>query len=263
MIRPIVKWHGGKFYLAKQIIALFPPHRIYVEPFGGAASVLLNKPPVEVEVYNDINSRIVRLFRVLRDHPEEFQRRLYLTPYAEEEWIRSLDSNQASHDEIEAARRDFVRWRLSLGGRGDSFSYTLTRSRRGMTDVVSGFLSAIDEQLPLIVERFRRVQILNRDAFEVIEKWDTPETLFYCDPPYYPETRSSPDVYEYEFSAEDHERLLDMLLACRGKVAISGYDCALYNRKLARWQKISYTMANHAAGGKRKDIRKEVLWVNW
>ena len=85
-MRPPVKWHGGKFYLCHRIISLFPPHHTYVEPFGGAASVLLNKPPSEVEVYNDLDQRITRLFRVIRDSGTELQRRLALTPYSEIEF---------------------------------------------------------------------------------------------------------------------------------------------------------------------------------
>src|SRR3954466_3079099 len=117
-LRPPVKWHGGKHYLQARIIDLFPQHHTYLEPFGGAASVLLNKPPSEVEVYNDLDGRITRLFRVLRDHGGEFQRRLSLTPYSELEFRDALIEHP---DELEQARRDFVRWRLSLGGRGDSF----------------------------------------------------------------------------------------------------------------------------------------------
>jgi DNA adenine methylase len=107
--------------------------------------VLLNKVPSPVEVYNDLDQRITRLFRVLRDNGSELIRRLSLTPYSELEF---LDAEKDVADEIEKARRDFVRWRLSLGGRGDSFSFTKHRVRRGMADVVSGYLSAIDEQLP-------------------------------------------------------------------------------------------------------------------
>src|SRR5205085_8078546 len=132
-IRPPVKWHGGKHYLCQRIIEEFPPHHTYVEPFGGAASVLLNKPPAVVEVYNDLDQRITRLFLVLRDHGAELQRRLTLTPYSEIEFDAA---EEPATNEIEQARRDFVRWRLSLGGRGDSFSFTLHRVRRGMADVV-------------------------------------------------------------------------------------------------------------------------------
>jgi len=210
-----------KYYLYREIVKLFPPHHTYVETHGGTAITLLNKEPSPVEVYNDINERLTRLFRVVRDHPEEFKRRLQLTPYSEIEWEKAAEP---AEDEIEQARRDFVRWRMSIGGRGKAFSYTLHRVRRGMADAVSGYLSVIDEELPKIVERFRNVQILCRDAVEVIRKWDSPDTLFYCDPPYHPSTLVSKDVYEHPMSAEDHEKLLDVLLACKGKVVLSGYD---------------------------------------
>jgi site-specific DNA-adenine methylase len=100
-LRPPVKWHGGKYYLCSRIIGHFPPHHTYVEPFGGAASVLLNKPPSPVEVYNDLDERITRLFRVLRDHGEELHRRLTLTPYSEIEFERA---NEPATDQIERSR---------------------------------------------------------------------------------------------------------------------------------------------------------------
>src|SRR5688572_734019 len=110
-LRPPVKWHGGKHYLAARISALFPRHHTYVEPFGGAASVLLNKEPAPVEVYNDVNERITRLFRVLRERGDELRQRLLLTPYSEREFESAFIPTD---DEVEQARRDFVRWRLSI-----------------------------------------------------------------------------------------------------------------------------------------------------
>jgi DNA adenine methylase len=261
-LRPPVKWHGGKFYLAQRIVGELPAHHTYVEPFGGAASVLLNKPVSPVEVYNDLDGRITRLFRVLRDHGAELQRRLSLTPYSEVEFQMATDP---ADDEIEMARRDFVRWRLSLGGRGDSFSFTLHRVRRGMADVVSGFLSTIDEQLPLIVERLRRVEILSRNAIDVIEAWDSPNTVFYCDPPYLPSTRhqSSRDIYGYEMSDQEHRDLADRLTKCVGKVVLSGYPSHLYAQLYRNWRVVTFDVANHAAGGTSKDRKQETLWMNW
>jgi len=261
-LRPPAKWHGGKYYLCQRIIECFPLHHTYVEPFGGAASVLLNKDRCPVEVYNDLDERITRLFRVIRNQGEELHRRLSLTPYSE---IEFRGSNEPAEDEIEQARRDFVRWRLSLGGRGDSFSFTLHRVRRGMADVVSGYLSMIDEQLPLIVDRLRTVEIVCRPAIDVIRAWDGPETLFYCDPPYLPSTRheGSRSVYGYEMSEEDHRRLAVVLRSCRGKVVLSGYPSPLYDELYDGWRVVRFDIANHAAGGSTKARKLEVLWMNW
>lgn len=261
-LRPPVKWHGGKFYLSQRIIEEFPEHHTYVEPFGGAASVLLNKVPSSVEVYNDLDHRITRLFRVLRDNGEELHRRLSLSPYSEEEFLSSLDN---SDDEIEEARRDFIRWRLSIGGRGSSFSYTLHRVRRKMADVVSGYLSMIDEQLPFIIERFRTVQILSRPAIEVIQTWDAPDTLIYCDPPYVSSTRheTSRSIYGYEMSDEEHRELASVLKKCESKIVVSGYPSPLYDEVYQDWRVISFDIANHSAGGKTKARKQETLWINW
>ncbi len=261
-LRPPVKWHGGKFYLSKRIIEYFPKHHTYLEPFGGAASVLLNKPPSPVEVYNDIDHRITRLFRILRDHGDELHRRLSLTPYSEAEFVESFDETD---DDIEQARRDFVRWRMSLGGRGDSFSFTLHRVRRGMADVVSGYLSMIDEQLPLIAERLRTVEIVCRPALDVIATWDSDETLIYADPPYMPSTRheGSRSIYGCEMSEQDHIDLASVLNKCRSKVVLSGYPSPVYEDLYRHWRRAEFDVANHAAGGKSKARMCEVLWMNW
>src|SRR5947209_10368094 len=117
LIRPPVKWHGGKRYLAKRIIAHFPPHRIYLEPFGGGASVLLNKPPVEVETYNDLDLRITRLFRVLREQGEEFVNYVRLVPYSQVEF-KNAASYPPNASDLQMAVCDFIRWRQSFGGQG-------------------------------------------------------------------------------------------------------------------------------------------------
>lgn len=262
-MRPPVKWHGGKFYLCHRIIGEFPPHHTYVEPFGGGASVLLNKLPSQVEVYNDLDQRITRLFRILRDNGPELQRRLALTPYSEIEFNNA--DEPAATDDIEKARKDFVRWRLSLGGRGDSFSFTLHRVRRQMADVVSGYLSTIDEQLPLIVERLRTVEIVCRPAIEAIGMWDSGETLFYCDPPYLPSTRheSSRSVYGCEMTEGEHRELAVVLRRCVGKVILSGYPSDLYKELYGDWRVLTFDIANHAAGGRTKARKQETLWMNW
>ncbi len=261
-LRSPVKWHGGKYYLCERIISHFPLHQTYVEPFGGGASVLLNKQPSPVEIYNDLDEAITRLFRVLRDHGEALRQKLILTPYSEVEFEAAALQHE---DEVEQARRDFVRWRQSLGGRGDAFSFTRHRARREMADVVSGFLSTIDDQMPLVIERLRQVQILRRPAIEVIRGWDDPEALFYCDPPYLHETRNrrTTDVYGVEMNEEEHRELATTLRQCKGKVVLSGYPSPLYDELYGDWRRIEFDVANHASSEGKKNRMQEVLWFNW
>jgi DNA adenine methylase len=263
-LRSPVKWHGGKYYLCPRIIAYFPKHRTFIEPFGGGASVLLNKQPSPVEVYNDLDGAITRLFRVLRDNGEELRRRLILTPYSEVEFNAALEAREPE-DDIEQARRDFVRWRMSLGGRGEAFSFTRHRARREMADVVSGFLSTIDNELPRITQRLRSVQILCRPAIDVIKGWDDPDCLFYCDPPYVHETRNhrTTEVYGVEMSETDHRELAAVLRTVKGKVILSGYPSPLYEELYRGWRSVSFEMANHASSEGIKNRMKEMLWFNW
>lgn len=269
-LRPPTKWHGGKYYLAPKIVPLFGPHHTYVEPFGGAASVLLNKPRSPIEVYNDVDWRITRLFRVLRDDPGELRRRLELTPYSEIEFVLAGQgygdlAGQDCDDEVELARRDLVLWRFSLRGEGKAFSYTLGRVRQGMADVVSGFKSFVDAELPRIAERLRTVQMFCRPALEVIRKYDGPDTLVYCDPPYLHSTRSegSRNVYNFEMSEADHRGLAAELNATKSRVVLSGYPSELYDDLYRGWRMEEFVVSNNAAKGKRKARMRERIWMNW
>lgn len=260
MIRPPVKIHGGKRYLARKIIAEFPPHRIYVEPFGGAASVLLNKDPVEVETYNDLDKRLSRLFRVLRDYGGEFVSHMILVPYSQVEFEAAVDYPPGASEVIKAAC-DFTRWRQSFGGQCQSWSFTKARARGGMAGDVNAWWTAI-EGLPAVIDRLKRVQITCQSAFVTIPRFDHADALIYCDPPYVHSSRSTPCVYHYEMSDEEHVQLAELLHKCKAAVAVSGYESELYERLYGGWRKVVFEIANHAAGGKKKARMRECLWVN-
>jgi DNA adenine methylase len=263
VVRPPVKWHGGKHYLVRRIVGCFPQHRIYLEPFGGGASVLLNKPPSEIEIYNDLDGRISRLFRVLRDRGQEFVQRAQFVLYSQAEFMAARQAADIG-DEMDLALRDFVLWRQSFGGQGDSWSYTTTRSRGGMADVVNAWWTSI-EGLPEITSRLRRVQILSQPAIEAIQRFDHPDALIYCDPPYVHATRSkgATDVYAVEMSDNDHRDLAEVLNGCQGRVLISGYPSALYSELYPGWRRVDFDIANHAAGGHRKARETECLWCSF
>ena len=263
MIRPPVKWYGGKRYLAKRIVEQFPLHRIYLEPFGGGASVLLNKPPVDVETYNDLDQRITRLFRVLRDRGEEFLAKARLTPYSQVEFCDSQ-----SYPPTPASWK----WHIVTSFVGDS--HLAARGRRGataqggarggMAGDVNAWWTAI-EMLPQIIDRLSRVQIICQSAFEAIPRFDHKDGLIYCDPPYVHGVRSkgSTDVYGVEMSDSDHRELSELLKSCKSRVVLSGYPSRLYEELYGGWRKIEFDIANHAAGGKTKGREKECLWMNF
>jgi DNA adenine methylase len=263
VLRPPVKWHGGKYYLAKRIISLFPPHRIYLEPFGGGASVLLNKTPVDVEAYNDLDLKITRLFRILQKQGREFVERIQFVPYSEYEF-ESAEHYPDGASELDKAICDFIRWRQSFGGRGSTWSCTTKRARGGMAGDVNGWWTAID-QLPEIIDRLRRVEILSQPAIEAIQRFDNPDALIYCDPPYLHETRdpNSRDVYGVEMNEQEHYELGKVLKKCASKVIISGYPSELYEDMFTSWRRIEFDIANHSAGGRLKSRKRETLWMNW
>jgi DNA adenine methylase len=264
-ITPPVKWHGGKHYLARRIVALMPRHLHYVEPYAGGLAVLLAKDPRGVsEVANDLHGDLTAFWRVLQDPDtfERFRRTVEAVPFSEVEWV---DAAARLDDPDPAARAIafFVRCRQSLAGRMDAFApLSRTRTRRGMNEQASAWLTAVDG-LPAVHERLKRVAVLNRPALDVIRREDGPGTLFYADPPYYHPTRTARDVYAYEMGEEDHRQLLDALLACQGKVMLSGYPSPLYDAALAGWTRHTFDLPNNAAGGARKGRETEVLWCNF
>jgi len=262
-LRSPVKWHGGKHYLASRIIELFPEHRVYLEPFGGGASVLLNKQPAEIETYNDLDARITRLFRVLREQGDAFIAAAALTPYSQAEFEDCSDY-PAEATELQKALCDFVRWRQSFGGQGKTWSCTTTRARGGIAGDVNAWWTAV-ELLPQIIARLQPVQFACQPAVDAIRKFDHVEGLIYCDPPYVHATRAkgSRDVYGVEMTDDDHRELATVLHECKAKVMLSGYASPLYQELYGDWRIVDFEMANHAAGGSSKRRMVERIWMNY
>jgi DNA adenine methylase len=267
-----LKWHGGKYYLASRIVALMPPHTHYVEGFAGGLSVLLAKPHDGVsEVANDTNGWLTNFWRVLAD-PDLFARMhrvLEATPFSEAVFLAAQDAVAAvpvpdGFDPATAAAWFFVCCRQSMAGRMANFApLSRNRVRRGMNEQASAWLTAV-EGLPQVHARLRRVVVLNRPAVEACRQQDGENTLFYLDPPYVPETRTSKDTYgPHEMTPDDHADLLDVASGLRGKVLISGYDCPLYRDKLAHWTRHTFDLPNNAAGGAEKRRMVEVVWCNF
>lgn len=263
--RPVLRYHGGKWRLASWIICHFPSHRIYVEPFGGAASVLMRKDRVYSEVYNDRWDIVVNVFRVLRDPEKAAQlvRLLTLTPYSRTEFVECGLDQIVECNDVERARRTILRSFAGFGSAATNGRYATgfraNSSRSGTTPAHDWM------HYPLVIEQFverlRGVVIENRPAAQVIQCHDSPETLFYVDPPYLHSTRNfrrRNASYEFELTDEDHRELAALLHSVKGMVVISGYASDLYDRELyVGWRRVE---RKHICDGGRP--RTEVLWIN-
>lgn len=264
-----INWYGGKYYMAEKIIKLFPEHKMYVEVFGGAGHILFKKNLSDIEIYNDINSDLVRFFKVIRDknRAEELHIKLELSPYSREEFYECNNSFENEIDEIEKTRKWYVALMQSFSGKFGSWCHTKSTSRRGMAMPVSRYLGNIEQNLPKVVERLQTVQIENLDFRKLINKYDSENTLFYLDPPYITDTRTAKNVYEYELQNKDHEELVDLLLKIKGKAILSGYNHNIYNRLIENgWRKIFLGEFNKScmkAEDGKKDKGQEFVWINY
>jgi DNA adenine methylase len=262
--RIVFGWYGGKFSHLDWLLPLLPECHHYCEPYSGSAAVLLNREPSPVETYNDIDGEVVNFFQVLREYRKALIESIGLTPFSREEFYKSLPVNGMKESRIERARRFFVRARQTRTGLAQTASLgrwanCKNTSRAGMSGVVSRWLGSV-EALPEIAERLLRVQIENRPALEVIKLYDSPGTLFYCDPPYLHSTRGDSKAYGYEMDEDEHHKLSGVLHDCQGKVALSGYRCNLMDELYKSWRRYDATPKNcHSI----KQVRQECLWMNY
>ncbi|MEY2342099.1 DNA adenine methylase [Acidithiobacillus sp. IBUN Pt1247-S3] len=272
-MQPLYPWIGGKGRLAQEILTRIPPphrDRTYVEPFFGGGAVYFARRPAGVEVINDLNSEIVHFFRVLRDR-ESFDALLWTlqsTPYSREMFYAWRKVDPASLPDIERAARFFYVARSSFSGQstGRTPSWAFAR----ITDNRARALAAvIDKELIQVRDRLRETIIEHDDALTVIQRYDSPSAVLYCDPPYVQDTRSY-GGYQEEMDDFDHERLLAVLKGSAGYVALSGYPSELYRDVLESepgWSFVDFDVVCRANRSTQVSDeidrqRTERLWMN-
>jgi len=257
--RALLRYFGGKWAIAPWVIAHLPAHRIYVEPFGGGASILLRKPRSPIEVYNDLDEEIVGIFRVVQEPRtcSALMRRLRRTPYARREFERAFEPSrdpivraaraitrayQSFHHEalFNSGKTTFADARHAHGGHGKAHEW-----------------ASYPRSLVAVCKRLHGVIIECRDALDVIRAQDAPDTLFFVDPPYLPATRTK-SGYRHELDNTAHRTLLERLRAVQGMVVLAGYPSAFYDDLLPDWRRV--TRQHHAAGSNLP--RTEALWIS-
>jgi len=236
---------GGKFYLLEKLIPLIPEHTTYVEVFGGAGTILLNKPPSKVEVFNDIDGDLINLFMVVRDKPKEFIKKFKWLLYSRElnrKWSKEMETT----DPVERAVRFYYVLRSSFSGNwGAGWSFTRNKPQCLFNSL---------KQIHLIAQRLKRVHIDHLDFRKCIKIWDSKNTFFYLDPPYYGKHR-----YRYNLTEEDHLALREILGKVKGKWLLT-YNEHPKIRELYKDFKIRRTMMlNTAASVKAGQSRKRFI----
>lgn len=252
-MKAILKYPGGKWRVADWILEFFPEHKVYCEPFFGSGAIFFKKQPAYIETINDINGDIVNLFRVCRDFPEELAKLIELTPFSREEFQKCYTP---SENPIEQARRTLVRYHQSFGTSNSS-----KNSWRNVQTYGGPRCATMWNDLPEIIcrccERLKNAQIECIDAIELTRRYNSPDTLIYCDPPYLPNLRKR-NMYKFEFDENQHAQMLTVLRESKSKVILSGYDSELYNEFLADW----YT-AEKITTAQMGLHRTEKLWMNF
>jgi DNA adenine methylase len=252
--------------LANWIHSLEPEgytHRNIV--FGGGLGEFWNWRCEGVsEAVNDANGELTNFYRVLAQTPDRMLRQLWGTPFSQDVWTNAVHDPPEA-DLLRRATRFFIKIRQSRQGLGKDFATPTRRTRRGMNENVSAWLSAVDG-LPAVHERLRRVEIRNLDFAQFIQKYDHEKALFYCDPPYLHATRSTTGEYgPQEMTEDQHLSLINRLAGIKGKFMLSGYPSKLYEHAewVYKWKRHEKRVDNHASSAKIKERKTECIWCNY
>jgi len=253
----VIKYPGSKWGIAPWIIENFPPHHSYLEPFFGSGAVLFTKERSHIETVNDLDGEVVNFFDWIKEDPEKLGAAIYWTPYSREVYDRAFAAQRSETDSFKRAVNFSVRLMMGHG-------FRTTGEKVGWKNDVQGREAAYAAtywcKMPQVIieaaERLRGVQIENRPALELIQRFNFPNVLIYADPPYLLSTRHGKQ-YRYEMDDTEHAELLDALKAHRGPVLISGYDSDLYNKVLKGWTRKEISVLAQTA-----TKRREVLWMN-
>ncbi len=252
----VIKYPGSKWGLADWIAGFFPPHHSYLEPYFGSGAVLFNKPRSNIETVNDLDGQVVNLFDWIKKDPERLAREIYWTPYSRQAYDDAFSVEPK--DSLENAVNFYIRLNMGHGFRtsGERVGWKIDIHGRERAYAALDWCQT-PEKIMEAAERLRGVQIEHRPAAEVITRFNQPDVLIYADPPYMLDTRHGKQ-YRCEMDTRDHERLLDLLLAHKGPVVLSGYDSRLYSDRLKSWHREE--RESRTQSGRK---RREVLWMNF
>lgn len=264
-VRAPVVWMGSKSHLATWIISHFPEHSCYVEPFGGAASVLLRKERVKSEVYNDLNHFVYNFFKCIRDQPKHLLSALAFLPHSRQLYdeLRIAFKKGSVHPGelvLQAACWYHLQQSSFAGHWGTGWAH----GAKG-----GSVLRNTMNRLWDVAMRLQGVQIENSDFRKIFETYDTETTLFYVDPPYITHEHYYPKTQVEPFTLDDHKDLAQILNNIQGKACVSYYPSPFVDVAYKGWRRTKKTVRAWAKGVTkqsktgRRPFRTELLLMNY
>lgn len=256
-MKNVLKYPGSKWRLAPKLVALIPDHHSYVEPYFGSGAVLFTKQPSDIETVNDLDSDVANLFSCIRKDSQHLSRLIVATPFS-----REIYESIWTDDHIDEPYEKALSFRIKCW---QGHGFRTNDSKVGWKNDVQGRESAyalrnwyrLPAWLDEIADRLRMVQIENRPALEVIDRFNHENVFMYIDPPYVLKTRAGKQ-YRHEMTDADHVQLLETLLKSHAKIMISGYNSDMYNNMLSGWYRDEFSST--AEHGKK---REEIVWRNF
>lgn len=254
-MNPILKYPGAKNRLAPWIVSHIQKHDVYLEPYFGSGGVFFTKQPSRIETINDLDSNVVNFFKVIREYPNEFVKKLQLTPYAREEYNQAFVADSGD-DIIEQARKFAVRCWQGFGC-SNRYQNGFRTSQQSTSPCTTKQWKSFVDVIPEVAERLMHAQIECKTAIQLLDMYNTKDVFIYLDPPYLPEIRKKYQ-YVHEMTHENHVELLERIVDHPGKILISGYESSLYMDILSDWYCTS--ISTRAEKGVQ---RREYLWGNY
>jgi DNA adenine methylase len=252
MATPIIPWLGGKRRLADTLINRFPPHTCYVEVFAGGAALYFIRHPAHVEVINDINGEIVNLYRVVKNHLEEFVRQFKWCLSSREIFKWTQDTPSEALTDIQRAARFFYLQHHAFGGRVEGQTWGTATTAPPVN------LLRLEETLSAAHLRLASCFIENLDWQECMLRYDRPHTLFYLDPPYW-ETEG----YGVPFPFQNYLDMADLMRRIKGKAILSINDHPEIRAAFQGFQMDVVDIVYTVGGGDRQAPRKELIIYSW
>lgn len=259
-MRQVLKYPGSKWNIASQLATLIPEHHSYLEPFFGSGALLFTKLHSDIETVNDMDSDITNLFKCIQKDAERLAKIVATTPFSREVYDVQFEilNNYVCTDPYERAAGFLIKCWQGHGFRTNGYKVGWKNDVQGRESMYALWnWYRLPVWIMEIAERLRKVQVENKPAMEVIERFNYENVFMYLDPPYILGTRSGKQ-YKYEMTDSEHEDMLKLVLKSKAKIMISGYESDMYNNYLSGWHKEYFQSCAEHHG-----TRREVVWMNY